>query len=465
MTPTNTPGDEDVAFADKAPSSGASGYGPTGELPNESVFTDEVGGPAKAAAAAAPATPAEPKPAPPQLKPLARATPVSDRTRPGEGTGARPRASASNPDLALEPQRAQRMRASSSSQNVAIPGSERLRARKTEETAHEPIEAGKVLGEWTVRESLGEEDGVRIFEVERNGRTAILREHPLPGAAADDLAGFAGRLAPFRHEDLETVHGSGRSKLGAWYIVDERRTLRAAVAEKGPFREAEAVGLVRSVARALAALNQRNIIHGDVSPRNVLLDPEGAVRLASPLRVRNAHAHLAAGPITGDARYAAPGVLDGQAPIAATDVFTLGLTFAYALSGKDPVAETDPIAAMVARASLPGTIPDLRALAKDASPGAQALYLRMAEKDPTRRPQPAELVQECDAILTQGKVPALLPARPKQSLPRPIVPAPLAILVAVLALVAAVGAAVWSLSITSEDPIAGYKLDVPVDGK
>src|SRR5439155_11358704 len=120
-----------------------------------------------------------------------------------------------------------------------------------------------VHAEWLVKDTLGEEDGVRVFEVEKGGSTAVLREHPLAAQAADDLVAFAERLAPVRSDDLESLHASGRSRGGAWYVVDDRPTLRASIAEKGPHSEKDALAVVRSMARALAALAPRNLFHGD----------------------------------------------------------------------------------------------------------------------------------------------------------------------------------------------------------
>src|SRR5204862_143159 len=88
---------------------------------------------------------------------------------------------------------------------------------------------------------------VRVFEVEKAGKTSLLREHPLPAQAADDLVAFAERLLPIKNDDLEPLHASGRSRAGAWYVVDDRSTIRAHVAEKGPYAEAAALGSPRAL--------------------------------------------------------------------------------------------------------------------------------------------------------------------------------------------------------------------------
>jgi serine/threonine protein kinase len=502
----DAPPDDETIFSDKAPSSSAGGYNvPGGDSRDDSLFADEIGGAAKPSGPAppppTPPTPSRgtaPSPPPrkldpdapleppsksgpnarPALDPLSKSGPnarqaleslsksgpnarVSSATaKPGEGTPTRSRPSASSPDLALDPARANRMRSSSSSGGIAALGSDRQRARK-EEAAFPPIAEGAVLAEFTVKKTVGEEDGVRVFEVEKNGRTSQLREHALPAQAAEDLVAYANRLVSLRHDDLESILATGRSQRGAWYIVEERRSLRALIADKGPASEKIALSILRSVARALAALNQRNVFHGDTSPRNILSDPSGAVRLGTPVRVRNALALLGGGPITGDARYAAPGVLDGEPPHALSDVFTLGLTFAFLLAGKDPIAETDPVAAMVARARLPGTVPDLAALCPQSSAGARALYARMTDKDPTRRPQPAELVNEIEALAKEGKSPPLLPAKKPAALPTGLVPTPVAILLVAVSLILAVVAVGAVLTSSSEDPVGEFRFKVP----
>ena len=473
----DAPPDDELVFSDKAPSSGAGGYNePGGDSRDDSMFADEIGGAAKPAGPAPAPPPTTPSrgsalgPPPRKVDPDAALEPPSKSgpnarpsggTKPGESTASRSRPSASSPDLALDPARANRMRSSSSSGGIAALGSDRHRVARKEEAAFPPVAEGAVLAEFTVKKSVGEEDGVRIFEVEKNGRASQLREHTLPPQAAEDLVAYANRLVTLRHDDLESILASGRSQRGAWYIVEERKTIRSLVAEKGPASEKIALSVLRSVARALAALNQRNVFHGDTSPRNILTDASGAVRLGTPVRVRIAQALLGGGPITGDARYAAPGVLDGEPPHALSDVFSLGLTFAFLLAGKDPIAEVDPVAAMVARARLPGTVPDLAALCPRASAGARALYARMTDRDPTRRPQPAELVSEIEALAKDGKAPPLLPPKKPAALPVGLVPAPIAILLVAISLILAVVAVGAVLTASREDPVGDFRFKVP----
>jgi hypothetical protein len=66
-------------------------------------------------------------------------------------------------------------------------------------------------------------------------------------------------------------------------------------------------------------------------------------------------------------------------------------------------------------------------------------------------------VQEIDALLAQGRVPALLPPKRAQALPKAVLPGVVAIVIAVLAVVVAVYAVGSTLTTSWEDPTADYK--------
>jgi hypothetical protein len=482
-------GDGEIGFSDTASSAGritpktATHLAPTAPSDEDGlVFTDEIGGkpgvpvapaPAPPAAAAA-AAPAKPPPGPrnpgarvssDRLKAIAPAAPPA-KSKPAE----------SGLDLAI----GRRSRTSSERQLAIdgkgdpLAGSGGFRQRvKKEDPAFEPIAPGITLGEWKVVAASGQEEGVRTFKVEKNGREATLREHVLLPAAASDLAARVERLNAINHDELEKVQASGRSRAGAWYVVDTRTSLARSVAEGGPLTEREALAAIRSAARALSALHARGLSHGNPAPRHLLLDAAaGAVKLGTPVRVRTYAQLLQGGPIPGDPRFAAPEVLDGEMPTAASDVFTLGLAYLALVSGKDPVTVAavpgspgtiDPLAALAARSGR--MVPDLKTFVRDASPGALALYALMTDRDPSRRPQPTELSQLVDAYLEQGRVPDPLPVKAPAKLPRPILSKQVALALAIVALIAATIAGLAAARITIEDPTQSFGFRVPTDGR
>ncbi len=291
----------------------------------------------------------------------------------------------------------------------------------------------------------------------------MLREHVLPTLAAADLVLRAERLGQVFHDDLEPLLGSGRSRAGAWYVVEPRTSVeRGIIAAKAPLREAEALAMVRGAARVLAALAQRSIVHGDPSPRNLFLEGNGNVRLGSPVRGARSLHGLAAGPVVGDPRYAAPEVLDGQAPSGASDVFTLGLSLSFLVSGQEPPGGDDAFAVFLARSR---GLPELGNVAPNSSEGARALASRMTALDPAQRPTAAEVVAMVDDLLNSGRSPAAASPRAAVALERALVPRGVAIALAVVAVLALGGALAMIASTSVADPTASFRFKVDPSGK
>jgi hypothetical protein len=89
----------------------------------------------------------------------------------------------------------------------------------------------------------------------------------------------------------------------------------------------------------------------------------------------------------------------------------------------------------------------------------------MTALEPTLRPDPTELANEVDAFLGQNKMPD--PPRQKErpgSLPRAILPVPVAVLIALAGLGLVAFAVLTIAKGQSEDPAASYRFTVPTDG-
>jgi hypothetical protein len=355
--------------------------------------------------------------------------------------------------------------------------SERVRAARRDEPPLEFVKPGAIFAEYkvvakmpdpptTVSGRLADDEPVRSWKVERQGREAVLIEHVLPPILAQAVAQRADRFTSVRSDELEPVLASGRSREGAWIIVEPRVSLRQSVREKGPVSEREGLAAVRSGARCLAVLHQRGLCHGGPSPRQILLEGGGSVRLGSPARVRPARVSLQGGSIMGDPRFAAPEVLDGQEPTALSDIYTLGLTFLFLVSGKDPVAAEETFPAFLLRVKLPGRTPDPTTLAPTLSAGAQALFRRMTAQDPSLRPSPSDLVAEIDAFLSSGKEPEVPTERRRTArLPGPVVPVPLAVLLALAGIALVISSLLIVGRSETEDPTTAYRFEIPLNGK
>ena len=131
---------------------------------------------------------------------------------------------------------------------------------------------------------------------------------------------------------LETIEHKGivrslgrHDVLGLTMIVFEliEGTTLAERLARGPVPPREAAGIVRQLASALGALHTNGVLHLDLKPANIMIGPDGRVRLIdfgiADLIGNTREVSL------GTPGYASPEVRAGQAPTRATDVYGLAL--------------------------------------------------------------------------------------------------------------------------------------------
>jgi WD40 repeat protein len=206
-------------------------------------------------------------------------------------------------------------------------------------------------------------------------------------------------MAQMDHPHLVRVHDGGRDESqGLLYLVMEYiqgRDLEQVVRTDGPLPIAEACRCVRQAALGLFHAHEKGVYHRDVKPSNLMLGNDGVVRVMDLglARLRNL--------IDADGRLTEPGVLMGTPAYMApeqrehpedadgrADIFSLGLTLHYLLSGALPRA-----------APLPATVP----------PPLVEVIGRMTATAPKQRYQRAVEVAAALAPFCQSTTP---PARP-----------------------------------------------------
>ncbi|MFJ4948602.1 serine/threonine-protein kinase [Streptomyces sp. NPDC088760] len=166
-------------------------------------------------------------------------------------------------------------------------------------------------------------------------------------------------------------------------------SLTEAVARRGPLPVAAVLWLMAGVAEALQAIHAEGIVHRDLKPSNVLLAADGprvidfGIALAA-----DGTSYTATGGTIGTPSFMAPEQAAGDEVTAATDVFALGQTAAFAALGR-PLYGDGPALNVLYR--IVHSDPDLDLLPEPLRP----LLARCLAADPAERATPAEVVEWC----------------------------------------------------------------------
>lgn len=168
---------------------------------------------------------------------------------------------------------------------------------------------------------------------------------PAPGPDGADVVAESAVLRAARHDHLVGVLDEVYLADGRAALVTDLATggsLADLVAARGRLTWSETCAVLAPVADALWALHRQGIVHGDVSPANVLLTDDARPLLGD---LGAARTHRAVTGVWGTEGFAAPELLAGGEPDAAADVFSLGAVAVHALTGQgvSPLEQVDRV--------------------------------------------------------------------------------------------------------------------------
>ncbi len=229
----------------------------------------------------------------------------------------------------------------------------------------------------------------------------------------DEYMGDPGFLERFRaearhaalvnHEGIANVFDYGEEQ-GSAYIVMELvpgEPLSAIIEREGRLPSDRVLGIVAQTATALQAAHDAGLVHRDIKPGNLLITPEGRVKITDfgIARIADQVPLTATGQVMGTVQYLAPEQASGHTATASTDVYSLGIVAYECLAGKRPFTGESQVA--IAMAQINDTPPPL----PDDIPGpVQRLVLACLAKDPAARPQTAAKLAQAATALHRGNL-------------------------------------------------------------
>jgi formylglycine-generating enzyme required for sulfatase activity len=218
--------------------------------------------------------------------------------------------------------------------------------------------------------------------------------------------------ARLRHPHVITAFDAGEQD-GVTYLVTEfvdGEDLRNLLKREGRLEVTRAVGYVRQAALGLRYAHEQGVVHRDVKPSNLILGRDGVVRVldvglaraarmreVEPLGAGSTPSLTPAGALLGTVDYIAPEQAeDPRGADERSDVYGLGCTLFFLLTGRPPYDGGTPLDRLLAHRSSP--TPSVRDLRRDVSPALDAVVRRMMAKNPAeRQPHMATVLAALDA--------------------------------------------------------------------
>jgi len=278
------------------------------------------------------------------------------------------------------------------------------------------------LGPYWIVDYIGRGGMGQVFKAEHAmlGRTVAVKVLPRNRCTPEAIANFTREVraqARLDHKNLVRAYDAGEDG-NVYYLVTEYvpgNDLRKLVRTSGPLSMIDAAGIVSQIACGLQHAHQQGLVHRDVKPGNILVTAEGLAKLsdlglAGPL-AGGEQEDPRFGRIVGTADYLSPDHIQSpRDPKPISDIYSLGCTLYYAVTGKVPFP--GGTTADKAQAHLRLRPLDPRRLNPKLSDGFIEVIAQMMAKDPAQRVASAGEVVTRLAPWTGAQVSMPAPGQP-----------------------------------------------------
>lgn len=221
----------------------------------------------------------------------------------------------------------------------------------------------------------------------------------------------ARAMASLDHENVVKVYDISQEDYVPFIVAEcvEGRDLGVMLSERGGGLSEEFTRrVVSQLLQGLSYAHRRGIIHRDVKPSNLLLTPEGTVKVADfgIARIVEEEAAEEPGEIVGSARYMSPEQLQGKEATPRSDIYSVGIVLYHCLTGSPPFS--GDLKTLV-RQQLHEAPDSPRRLNRKVSYHMESVVLRALSKDPAHRyPSARAMIEDLEAEASTEVVPQTL---------------------------------------------------------
>jgi serine/threonine-protein kinase len=267
------------------------------------------------------------------------------------------------------------------------------------------LAAGQVVGEYKVEQKIGEGGFGAVYKAVHPliGKAAAIkvlnRQYSSNPQMVSRFISEARAVNQIRHRNIIDIFAFGSLEDGRQYFVMELlegMPLDTYLKQKGRLSPAEAIPILRSIARAIDAAHGAGIAHRDLKPENVFLTFDedhgifpklldfGIAKLLDTNTTASDGPKTRTGTPMGTPYYMSPEQSRGKDVDQRTDIYSLGIMAHELLTGTLPFDGESMMDLLMKQISAPP--PPMSTVTPDIPPALDAPVLHMLEKDPAKRP-------------------------------------------------------------------------------
>jgi serine/threonine-protein kinase len=244
---------------------------------------------------------------------------------------------------------------------------------------------------------------VYLAEDQELGRQVAIKilndRHAVDDSFIERFRREAKNAAGLSHPNIVSIYDRGEAE-GTYYIAMEYldgRSLKELIVGRGPAPIKLAIDYARQVLAAVGFAHKHGIVHRDIKPHNVLVGPEGRLKVTDFGIARSGASQMTeVGSIIGTAQYLSPEQARGAPVDQTSDLYSVGVVLYEMLTGQVPFTGDTPLEiAMKHLSEVPRPASELR---PEVPHDLDSVVLRALAKDPAERYQSAD---EMDADLAR----------------------------------------------------------------
>ena len=233
---------------------------------------------------------------------------------------------------------------------------------------------------------LHREVAVKVLKPELSADEVVLSKFRKEGLAAASLS----------HSNIVGVYDLGRDVHGDYIVMEyiDGITLKDYIRRRQKLTNDEIFKISMKIADALKAAHANNIIHRDIKPQNIMVAPNGAVKVTDfgIAKATTTSTMTGQGEAMGSVHYFSPEQARGRNVDKRSDLYSMGITMFEMATNQLPFEGDTPVATAMKQIHDP--LPDVERLNPELWPGLVSIIKKLTNKQPEERYQDAGQVLE-----------------------------------------------------------------------